>query len=255
MQHVTEEQLVSHYYHDAEGPAAIEEHLAVCAECREQYATLRRVLALVAEAPLPERGETYREEVWTRLRWKLGAQRRLARIETFFAAAAILAIAFVAGAWWHARQKSAQPPLQQTAAVTATHAAPAAAASGAASSAAAENRVLVVVVDDHLETSERLLAELANADPRQGLDISAPRAAALAASNRIYRQSAAQKGDRRIAELLSDLEPILVELSHAGPTLTHEQLTSIQKRIEEKGLLFKVRVMSTPALPANSHAL
>lgn len=250
MQHVTEEQLVAHYYHDADAPPAIERHLVDCAACREEYATLRGVLALVAEAPVPERGEAYGQEVWTRLRWKLGARRRIARIESFLAAAAILAIAFVSGAWWHARQKASAPPSQQTAAVTAPHAAP-----SATSSTTPENRVLVVVVGDHLETSERLLAELANADPRQGLDISAPHAAALAASNRIYRQSATQNGDRRIADLLADLEPILVELSHAGPSLTHEQLGSIQKRIEAKGLLFKVRVMSAPPLPTNSHAL
>ena len=51
-------------------------------------------------------------------------------------------------------------------------------------------------------------------------------------------------GDQRIAALLSDLEPILVELSHAGKTLSPDELASIQKRIDSKNLLFKVRVMS-----------
>ena len=124
------------------------------------------------------------------------------------------------------------------------------------------DRVLLVVVSDHLESSERMLAELANANPKRDFDLSGDRAAELVSSNRIYRQSAEHNGDQRIATLLSDLEPILVELSHAGKTLSPDELESIQKRIESKGLLFKVRVMSAqtgsggdqPA-PAHSHSL
>ena len=122
--------------------------------------------------------------------------------------------------------------------------------------------MLLVVVSDHLESSERMLAELANANPKRDFDLSGDRAAELVSSNRIYRQSAEHNGDQRIATLLSDLEPILVELSHAGKTLSPDELESIQKRIESKGLLFKVRVMSAqtgnggdqPA-PTQSHSL
>ena len=32
MQHLTEEQLVAHYYHDDDAPAAANDHLASCAE-------------------------------------------------------------------------------------------------------------------------------------------------------------------------------------------------------------------------------
>ena len=38
--------------------------------------------------------------------------------------------------------------------------------------------------------------------------------------------------------------PVLLELAHAGPSLSPEQLAALQKRIESKGLLFKVRVVS-----------
>jgi len=47
MQHLNEEQLVMHHYHDVDGAAAVEQHLASCDECRAQFNTLRRVLALV----------------------------------------------------------------------------------------------------------------------------------------------------------------------------------------------------------------
>jgi hypothetical protein len=59
----------------------------------------------------------------------------------------------------------------------------------------------------------------------------------------MYRQTAVNQGDARIASLLADLEPILVELSHADK-LSPDELKSLQKRIDSKGLLFKVRLVS-----------
>ena len=37
---------------------------------------------------------------------------------------------------------------------------------------------------------------------------------------------------------------MLLELAHAGDSLTPNQLAALQKRIDDKGLLFKVRVVS-----------
>jgi anti-sigma factor RsiW len=114
MQHLTEEVLVAHYYHDDDAPPAAEEHLRACGECRAQYHAIRRVLALVQEAPLPDRGDAYGDQVWSRLRWKLGSdKRRRLRWQSLLAAAAVLAIAFFAGQLWHARSSSstiALPP-------------------------------------------------------------------------------------------------------------------------------------------------
>ena len=76
MQHLTEEQLVAHYYLDDDAPAAANEHLAECAACAAELDAISRVLALVKEAPVPERGDDYGSEVWTRLRWRLGARNR-----------------------------------------------------------------------------------------------------------------------------------------------------------------------------------
>jgi len=58
MQHLNEEQLVLHRYHD-DGVEAVaaEQHLNDCADCRAQYDTLCRVLALVDDLPVPQRGE------------------------------------------------------------------------------------------------------------------------------------------------------------------------------------------------------
>ncbi|HVR40493.1 MAG TPA: hypothetical protein VMU84_15460 [Thermoanaerobaculia bacterium] len=237
MQHLNEEQLVEHYYHDDAQPSVAEEHLRTCSECRAQYETIRRVLALVTDAPIPERNGTYGEEIWNRLRWKIGRDatrgRRVAW-KSMVAAAAVLAIAFFAGQLWHARQTAIAPTTSIVQTVTPSP------------TTASRDRVLFVVVSDHLEDSERMLQQLANADPSKGLDdsVQQERATELLASNRMYRQTAAKRGDARIASVLADIEPILVELSNAGTTLDADHLAEIQKRIEAKGLLFKVRVLS-----------
>lgn len=242
MQHLTEEQLVLHHYHDGDGAAEVEKHLATCADCRAQSDTLRRVLALVDTMPIPERGERYGEEVWTRLRWKLGSERRRFRNwQIGFAAAAVLAIAFVSGILWHQRTSSVGGPALGPTALTST---------GHMVSAPVEqpkpNQILLVVVSDHLDQSERMLMEVANADAKRSFDMSgqSKRAEDLVASNRIYRLTAQQRGETRIASLLSDLEPVLLELAHADQSLTPEKLAALQKRIDDKGLLFKVRVVS-----------
>jgi hypothetical protein len=42
---------------------------------------------------------------------------------------------------------------------------------------------------------------------------------------------------------------VLIELSHAGSTLNKDEVAELQKRIEAKGLLFKVRVISAQTAP------
>lgn len=240
MQHLTEEQLVAHYYRDDDAPAAANEHLASCAACAAEFDSITRVLALVKEAPMPERGDDYGEQVWTRLRWRLGAPRRRKQWQ-WLAVAAVMAMGLCTGVVWNGRHT---PKVPMVAGVT--PATTAAVPAGKIAGTAQNQRVLVVVVSDHLEASERMLTDVSNADPTKDFDAEAQqqRAAELVSSNRIYRQTALQRGDERIASLLSDLEPILVELAHAGKTLSPDELASIQKRIETKGLLFKVRVMS-----------
>lgn len=240
MQHLTEEQLVEHYYHDGDAEAAVA-HLRSCAECAAQYQTLERVLGLVDDAPVPDRGEDYGAEVWNRLRWKLGASRRR-QWKAPLAVAAMLAVAFFIGQFWQGRSgersgtltvtQTAQKELSSETVPTATN-------------DKAVDRLLFVVVGDHLDNSERMLLEVVNAGSAVGAQ--EERAGELVAANRIYRQTAMQRGDDRIAELLSDLEPILVELANAGSTLEGKKLADLQQRIDSKALLFKVRVVSARA--------
>lgn len=236
MQHLNEEQLVLHRYRDDNGDAtAAEQHLNACGECRAHYDTLCRVLDLVDDLPDPQRGDDYGTEVWNRLRWRLGRRERM-RIWPALSAAAMIALIFLAGVWY-ARSKAATSASQQVAAGK---------AQAVSQQAAGHDRILLVVVSDHLDSSERMLLELANADSTRGLDVTGERRRAvdLVSQNRLYRQTAKQHGDERIAALLSDLEPVLVELAHADDHLSPAELTSLQKRIESKELIFKVRVVS-----------
>jgi hypothetical protein len=234
MQHLTEQELVLHHYHDEDSPAAAAQHLAACDVCRAEYNSIQRVLALVDEMPIPERAEGYGEQVWTRLRWKLGSPRRQNTWRSLLAAAAIIAIAFFAGQWWQARN------------VAPANVATINNAAAKVSQSDSQNRILFVVVTDHLDSSERMLMQVVNSDSKRGLDLTSERGRAeeLVASNRIYRQTAQQRGNDRLATVLADLEPVLLEIAHSDGKLSPEEAASLQKRIDSKGLLFKVRVIS-----------
>jgi len=254
MQHLTEEELVSYYYHDADAPGA-PEHLATCAECRSQYDTIGRVLALVDEAPVPERSAEYGEQVWNRLRWKLGSDRRRRRgWQSIAAIAAMLAVAFFAGQFWRARRETTPTIAGSPTGVTAAARKP----------ADGQNRILLVVLSEHLDTSERVLVEFVNSNPTNPmlLEEQQKRAGELVSANRLYRATAAEQGDDRVTDFLSDLEPVLIEIANAGPQPSAEKIGQLQKRIESKGLLFKVRVLSahvsgaeTSPAPINSDTL
>jgi anti-sigma factor RsiW len=107
-------------------------------------------------------------------------------------------------------------------------------------------RVLLVAVGDHLERSQMVLVELANAQTHGELDISAERQSAdeLLASNRLYRQTAVQLGQANVADVLDDLERVLVEVARGPSQVSMQQLAEIQQRIEAQGILFKVKIVN-----------
>ena len=108
-------------------------------------------------------------------------------------------------------------------------------------------RVLLIAVGDHLERSQMVLVELAHAETRGELDISAERQLAddLVASNRLYRQTAQQMGQTNVAGMLDELERVLVEVARGPSTVSMQQLADIQQRIESQGILFKVKVIGS----------
>lgn len=231
MNHPTQEDLVLVYYHEGEPDTAA--HVMSCPSCRAELETIRRVLHAVDSAETPEPESGWDDAVWNRLRWKLGARRSALPLWSIGAiAAALLVAAFLGGRLW---QRSTVP-----AATT---------AATAVTSAEGRDRIFLVVVGDHLDRSERILLELANQGESAPPSLAAEQRIAgdLVKSNRIYRQTALQAGNGRLASLLEELEPILVEIANAPPDPTPRELEFLRKRIESKALVFKLRVASEGA--------
>lgn len=233
MNHPTEEQFILYYY--GEG-TQIEDHISGCEQCRASYQALQRVLNSVDSFPVPERAPDYETRVWAavgqhlekRSRWWAFGWRPLLAA----AAMAVLIVgAFLAGRTW---QKAA--PRQM-------------AGRPAGNDNGVRERVLLVAVGDHLERSEMVLVELANAGaPAAGrLDISYEQKTAedLLESNRLYRQTAATNGDVATAALLEELERVLLDVAHSPSEVSARQLEELRMQIEDRGILFKVKIFGS----------
>ena len=240
MNHPTEEQLVLYYYGEPHaGVTGIEDHIHSCEQCRASYQALQRVLNSVDSFPVPERAPDYENRVWTAIEGRIEKRSLLSRWLSFgwrpvlvAAAMAVLIVsAFVAGRTW---QKPA--PRQVAGRLT-------------GSDPGVRERVLLVAVGDHLERSQMVLVELANAGaPAAGrLDISYEQKTAedLLESNRLYRQTAATNGDVAMAALLEELERVLLEIAHSPSEVSARQLEDLRKQIEDRGILFKVKIFGS----------
>ena len=97
------------------------------------------------------------------------------------------------------------------------------------------------------ETADVRSFELVSADDDGPIDISGERERAehLVAANRLYRQTALATGDTGIADLLDELERVLVDLAASPEEISPEDLNAVRRRIESRSLLFKVRVVSS----------
>ncbi len=119
----------------------------------------------------------------------------------------------------------------------------------------ARDRILLATVAAHLERSERLIAEFANAPGTVDLSAESAWARDLLAANRLYRQSVRQAGRQRLAVVLDDLEPFLLDLAHAEAAPPAEEIAAMQERIASQALLFKVRVASDRLDPRKADSL
>jgi hypothetical protein len=224
MNHLSEEQLVLHYY----GETA-EEHLETCDLCRAAYQNLQRVLNSVDSLPVPERGADYENHVWNKLEPHLGKSRPARWFGWKPLAIAASVAVLIAGAFF-AGEARRQPR-------------------GPVDASQVRERLLLVAVGDHLERSQTVLVELSNAGaPADGpLDISYEQQTAedLLESNRLYRQTAVSSGDAATAALLEDLERVLLEVAHSPSEVSAQQLEDLRKQIEDRGILFKVKVFGS----------
>lgn len=236
MNHLSHDEFVLTYYGEPSLGDDRRAHLGACEFCRSELASLAAVLDRVTPEEVPEPVADYEAQVWDRLQWRLrGEQRRRRPVAAWIAVAATIVIAFVAGILWKSREH--EPLAPQTVQNTPVPAAP--------QRPAEPNRVLLVIVGQHIDQSERVLVELTNLTPEGSTDISGPRERAqeLLESNRLYRISASTRGEEDVATLLDELEPVLLQLAHAPSEVGEKELRSMQKRVEAKSLVFKLRVV------------
>jgi anti-sigma factor RsiW len=239
--HLSEDDLVLHYYGEMTGPeeGRTTEHLGACAACQTSYARLQRVLAMVDAAPAADAPPGFERIAWARLEAALPAQRRgwrswfeLSPARLAWAAGVVVLVgaAFLAGRF----ARRTVPPAANPGTIQ--------------SAEKVRERILLVDLGDHLDRSQMVLVELVSADEGAGpVDISSEQARAqqLLASNRLYRQTAVSTGDTAMASVLDDLERVLVDVAASPSTVSAADFDAVRRRIDAKGLLFKVRVVSS----------
>jgi len=246
MNHLTEDELILLYYGETERAdhARVESHLASCAECQSAQNQLRRVMTLVDSASPVEAPIGFERTAWARLEPALedGLVGRSSKHEggwrTFFlfpqwalagGVATLVIASFVAG-----RFSGGGDPAVTTA--------PAAAVADFE-----PESVLHAAVGEHLDRTQMMLVELANAESN-GADVlvgEQARAGDLVAANRLIRQSALQSGDGHVVDILEDLERVLLEIANAPADVTSNDLTDLQSRITREDLLFRLRVIAS----------
>jgi len=239
-EHPADEDLVMLYYRETDPgasgtPLELRAHMERCAACRAAYQNLVKVLDACNELPVPEPHQSFESRMWNRLEPQLhplGEQGRIAgRLLSFWhgrlssrwlvaaSVAAMLIVAFLAG-----RFSRPQAPPSRIVAITAD----------------GRQRVLLTALGDHLERSEMVLTELANV-PAESADLTLERERArnLISENRLYRQTAAETGDPAVAQILDELERVLLDISHGTDS------REIKSRIDSESLLFKLRVLGS----------
>jgi hypothetical protein len=248
--HLTEDELISHFYGDgrADQEADVDAHLQACDPCRTIWAEITQSLKMADAVRVPEPDAGFEQAMWTRIQQALPARPpRRTVVESLFGvrdgrgrlsawlvpaaglAAAIVVVA-LAGRGWQAG----------------SHPAPAPTVARVAVDPSARERVLLTALGDHFQRSEMLLVEVMNADatPSQELGFERQTADDLVESSRLYRQAAQQNGKVRLAQMLEDLESVLVEIARSPDQVDRKDFHALRARIDRDDLLFKVRAVS-----------
>jgi hypothetical protein len=234
MSHLTEEQLVFHYYGEEGETLETERHLDECEECRALYGSLQRALNVLDAMPAPARGPEYGAQMWRRIEAKVAGRRgwwmwegppALRYAFASAAMAALLAVAFLAGRGYPTR------PVVSLVAVDAQ----------------GPERILRVAMGDYLDRSQMVLIELANANAKGSLDISSEqeRAQELISETRLYRQTAAATGNTSVSGILDELERLLLDIAHGPSQLSPGELEKLRARLAAESILFKIRVVNS----------
>jgi hypothetical protein len=242
--HVTDEELLLDYYDESspDDRAKRRAHVEMCEACRTLDREMRAVLAMVDAAPSIDAPPGFGREMWARIepeivartttrrsRWwpALSERRWPTRVEWAVAGglAAIVVASFTLGRVWDHAPHQQKPPTSIDA-------------------SALSERMLRTEVEDHFERSQRVLADLVNADdsPTGSFSSDRDRAADLVAAGRLYRRSAEAMGDIEMRDLLEDVERVLVDVANGPADGSSKDLTGVRTRISEQDLVPRLRL-------------
>lgn len=226
------DEIVELYFYDeltADARAEADAHFSVCAACRESLADLRAIeaaLAARADAAMPPGG------------WQPFMHRLDARLDTIpsarpatryrwmqLAAALTLIAAGAAGGWTLSRFAPSEAP------VIATPARP------------AIDRALTEAGDTGLDRARVVLAGLAQKEDGAEWSLERRMAATLLPEVRLIRQAAADRGRGDLADILIDVETLLLQASYAE-TDDAETLARLRGMIDRRDVLMRLSVAS-----------
>ena len=237
--HLSDEQLVLHYYGDDDNRAVVTRHLDSCAQCRTSLEQLSQLLGAVRTSSAPEPLHGFAERTWRKVHGRILDSQKPRwfgfPVKQWVYACGItaaLALAFFAGRF---TPRTDPPVVAQN------------------SPEVARERILLITVADHLERSQLMLLELLNSDTTGGVDFNRDRAAGLVADNRLFRRAAARDGDAATATILDELERVLLEVENAPAQWTGDEFAALREAIENKGLILKVRVLGSQARERGLH--
>jgi len=249
MNHLTEEQLIDYQYDEGTERVEIEQHLRECAECsalaQKMAHDLSEIEAAGLNTPMPERDSAYGERMWQSVRSSLTPHRVTSRAFSFGwkwklglalagAAAVLTVVAFYSGRLWEQKRAG------DIAAINAH---------------ASQQNVILFVISDHLDRSQRLLAELNDPDVAAKDPALQENARELLTENRLYRQSASHSAafrdvrqativqDTSLKSILDKLEPVLVELANQPDGLDSKEILRVRREMNTGSLLFEIHVL------------
>ena len=224
----SDEELILFFYGEHESPEELTRELATDAELARRYDALRGELSALDHLHAPEPRPGLETRMWARVESSLSrpARWRLAPLRWMDWAALATVVGIVALGGFLAGRTFRPTPDEHAVAATLEALPP-----------DARERVLQAALADHLEASQRLMLEVVNGSP--SVDDERAWAERLLSANRLYRRAAERAGQRRVAAVLAELEPILAQLAEAPESFDFRES---QTKIESQDLLFKVRV-------------
>jgi len=228
MNHLEQDDIILFYY--GEAPEGLELHLKDCEKCMSEWTALQRTLNTVNGCPTPEPSADFEQRMWTSVRPQLCQSAPAPRPMWHLMAVAASVLLMVAAAFVLGRSARVPTP-----------------PSTSASLSQMRQQLLTLAVGDHLSRSEAVLTELLNTPDAPSTNIAQEQARAeeLISANRIFRQTANHAGDVGTETILEDLEQVLLEIAHSPTILRSAEWKDLRKGIEDRGILFKVRVVES----------